>query len=90
MNDIKNLKKFEDDIEVLSIEDLYDEEPAPVKKKRKKRRRKKRLPTWQKVLIGVAATLCVLLVCGVGLYFGFRTVGEKSLKIGRASCRERV
>ena len=41
MNDIKNLKKFEDDIEVLSIEDLYDEEPAPVKKKRKKRRRKR-------------------------------------------------
>ncbi len=80
MNDIKNLKKFEDDIEVLSIEDLYDEEPAPVKRKRKKRRRKKRLPTWQKVLIGVAATLCVLLVCGVGLYFGFRAVGEKSLK----------
>jgi len=47
MNDIKNLKKFEDDIEVLSIEDLYYEEPAPVKKKRKKRRKKKKTANFR-------------------------------------------
>lgn len=44
MNDIKNLKKFEDDIEVLSIEDLDEEEPAPVRQRQKgkKKKRKKR------------------------------------------------
>ena len=41
MNDIKNLKKFEDDIEVLSIEDLYEKEPAPVKHRGKKKKRRK-------------------------------------------------
>ena len=60
MNDIKNLKKFEDDIEVLSIEDLDEEEPAPVRQRqkgKKKKRKKKRMPVWQKVLIG--ATVAV-------------------------------
>lgn len=81
MNDIKNLKKFEDDIEVLSIEDLYEKEPAPVKHRgKKKKRRKRKLPVWQKVLIGVVATLCVILVVGASTYFIFRSVGEKSLK----------
>lgn len=83
MNDIKNLKKFEDDIEVLSIEDLDEEEPAPVRQRqkgKKKKRKKKRMPVWQKVLIGATVAVCVLLVGGVSLFFSFRTVGENSLK----------
>lgn len=81
MNDIKDIKKFEDDIEVLSIEDLYDEEELASEKQHKgKKKRKKKLPVWQKVVIGVAITLCVVLVAGVSTYFAFRSIGEKSLK----------
>lgn len=75
MNDIKNMKKFDDDIEVLSIEDL-EEGPSPQKTKKKKQKR----PTWQKVLIVFVITLCVILVAGTSTYFAFRAIGEKSLK----------
>lgn len=86
MNDIKNIKKFEDDIEVLSIEDLLeDEEPTPVKnrkvrKKKRRRKKKKKGVTWQKVVITIIVVVCVALVGGVSVFFLSRSVGEKSLK----------
>lgn len=76
MNDIKNMKKFDDDIEVLSIEDLCEEEVSPVKKKKIR----KKWPVWQKAVIGIATAVCVITLCGVGVFFAFRTVGENSLK----------
>lgn len=77
MNDIKNIKKFDDDdLEVLSMDDLYEEDVSPAKKKK----RRKKWPVWQKVLVGVVAAICVIIVGGFSAFFIFRSVGESSLK----------
>ena len=91
MSDIKRLKKFEDEIEVLSIEDLDEErasrverkkrKPKKGRRKRKRKRRRKRRPAWQRALIGILIALVVLMIAVVCMYFAFRSAGEKNLKI---------
>lgn len=73
MSDIKDVKKFDNDIEVLSMEDLCDEKANTVVKKKK-------LNKGQKVLLGICLALCLLLLGGAGIFLGFRSIGEKSLK----------
>ncbi len=76
MNNIKDMKKFDDDIEVLSIDDLCEDEVSPPKKKNIR----KKWSVWQKTVVGIIAAICIILVCGVSAFFIFRSVGESSLK----------
>lgn len=72
MGDQKNRKKFEDnDIEILSIDDLCPEEAG---------KKKKKWRMWQKILLGFGSALLVILIGGASTFFVLKAQGEKGLK----------
>lgn len=72
MNDIKDIKKFDDDsIEVLSIEDLCEDKEAHHDKKGRQ---------GKKIFLIIAAAVCILIICGVSAFLAFRSIGERSMK----------